>query len=91
MKRLLLFIAIFLSGCAAGPAEYDDDPNWIQRADVINKNNLGITIEHSSFGKKIAFRLADEHCATIGKLAVYKGASAQYGPDVISTWVCQSE
>ena len=54
MKRLLLLTAIFLSGCAAGPAEYDDDPNWIQRADVINKNKLGITIEHSSFGKKIA-------------------------------------
>jgi len=91
MKRLFLFTTIFLSGCAAGPADYDDEPTWIQRADIINKNNLGITIEHSNFGKKIAFRLSDEHCATMGKLAVYQGASTQYGPDVISTWVCQSE
>ncbi|MDA9559371.1 hypothetical protein N9R59_00300 [Porticoccaceae bacterium] len=91
MKRSFLFTAIFLSGCVAGLADYDDEPTWIQRADIINKNNLGITIEHSSFGKKIAFRLSDEHCATMGKLAVYQGASTQYGPDVISTWVCQSE
>lgn len=91
MKLLLILIVILFSGCAAGPADYDDEPTWIQRADTINKNNLGITIEHSNFGKKIAFRLADEHCATMGKLAVYQGASAQYGPDVISTWVCQSE
>lgn len=91
MKRLLLLQVILMGGCAAGPADYDDEPNSIQRVDTINKNNLGITIEHSNFGKKIAFRLADEHCATMGKLAVYQGASTQYGPDVISTWVCQSE
>jgi hypothetical protein len=91
MKLFLLLTALFLSGCSVGPAEYHDDPNWIQRADIINKNKLGITIEHSTFGKKIAFRLADEHCGTFDKFAVYNGASVQYGPDVISTWVCKSE
>ena len=52
MKRLLSLAVIFLGGCAAGPADYDDEPNWIQRVDIINKNNLDITIEHSNFGKK---------------------------------------
>ena len=85
----IVLATTLLFGCAAGPADYD--PNWIQRADIVAKNKLSITIEHSNFGKKIAFRLADEHCASIGKLAVYKGASTQAGADVISTWACQSE
>ncbi len=79
-----------LTACV-GAASYNDKPNSIQRADIISKNKLGITIEHSTWGKKIAFRFADEHCASLGKVAVYKGASKQFGPDVISTWKCEGE
>ena len=85
---VLISIILILAGC--GTANYGDEPNSIQRAEVLSKNKLGISIEHSSWGKKIAFRLADEHCEKFGKIAVYKGASQQYGPDVISTWECES-
>ena len=86
---LLVGVAACLSGCAFGAANYNDNPNSIQRAEILSKNELGITIEHSSWGKKIAFRFADEHCNSMGKVAVYKGSSQQYGPDVISTWECK--
>jgi hypothetical protein len=46
-------------------------------------------VEHSKWGKKIAFRFADEHCESLNKVATYMGASTQYGPDVISTWRCE--
>jgi hypothetical protein len=84
----LVFSLMVLSlvGCAAG---YNAQPNAIQRAEIIAKNVKGITIEHSDWGKKIAFRLADEHCQNLGKVATYQGSSQQFGPDVISTWVCQ--
>ena len=80
---------MLLSGCAVGPAGYSAEPNRIQRADIVSKNPKGITVEHSTWGKKIAFRFADEHCGSLGKVAMYLGASAQYGPDVISTWRCE--
>lgn len=75
-----------LAGCAAS---YESKPNAIQRADIISKNVKSITIEHSSWGKKIAFRLADEHCTELDKIAIYQGAPSQFGADVISTWVCE--
>jgi len=78
--------ALALAGCAS---DGSGSPNLIQRADVLSKNPNSITIEHSDWGKKIAFRLADEHCALTGKVATYQGASKQYGPDVISTWRCE--
>ena len=84
-----ILVALLMQGCAIGPANYDDEPNRIQRVDVISKNKNGITIEHSTWGKKIAFRYADEHCTEQGKVATYLGASEQYGPDVISTWRCE--
>lgn len=91
MNRILTvsLIAAFTSGCAIGPADYNDKPNSIQRAEVMSKNAKGITVEHSDWGKKIAFRLADEHCATQNKVATYLGSSSQYGPDVVSTWRCE--
>jgi hypothetical protein len=90
MKKYLTFaIVATLSGCAVGPADYKDKPNSIQRADVVSRNPKGITVEHSTWGKKIAFRFADEHCASVGKVATYLGSSTQYGPDVISTWRCE--
>ena len=88
-KYLMCSIVMILSGCAAGPADYNDKPNGLQRADVVSKNPKGITVEHSTWGKKIAFRFADEHCASVGKVATYLGSSTQYGPDVISTWRCE--
>ncbi|MFZ1538162.1 MAG: hypothetical protein WAT23_12355 [Chromatiaceae bacterium] len=81
-------VAVVLpAGC--GKASYNDNPNFIQRADITSKNAGGITVEHSTWGKKIAFRYADEHCESMGKVATYLGASQQYGPDVISTWRCE--
>jgi len=81
-----LFVTL---GCAVGPASYNDEPNSIQRAEILSKNDRSITVEHSTWGKKIAFRYADEHCLALGKTAVYMGSSRQYGPDVISTWRCE--
>jgi len=87
-KIMFFCLAILLTSCAFGPANYKDNPNAIQRAEILSKNDYGITIEHSTWGKKIAFRFADEHCNSIGKTAVYQSTSQQYGPDVISTWKC---
>ncbi|WKV91422.1 hypothetical protein [Halomonas sp. HAL1] len=88
--RILFYSFMFvIGGCAIGPADYDDEPNGTQRAEIISKNENGITVEHSTWGKKIAFRFTDEHCASMVKVATYNGASTQYGPDVISTWRCE--
>ena len=91
MFKLFIGVLLFLllQGCV-GPAGYNDDPNFVRRADILSKNKYGITIEHSTWGKKIAFRYADEHCAQQGKVATYLGASGQHGPDVISTWQCNN-
>ncbi len=87
-KSLLVMVSmLFFSGC--GPAKYADTPNSIQRAEVLSKNKYGITVEHSKWGKKIAFRFADEHCATIDKVAVFQSTGKQYGPDNISSWKCK--
>jgi|TARA_B110000503_G_C6828415_1_gene281753 hypothetical protein len=89
LKKIACIISfVILFGCI-GPADYKDQPNRINRVEVISKNKNGVTIEHSTWGKKIAFRLADEHCAKQDKVATYMGASQQYGPDVISTWMCE--
>ena len=31
----------------------------------------------------------DKHCNLMGKTAVYKGSSKQFGPEIISTWSCE--
>ena len=36
-----------------------------------------------------ALETLDEHCSLIGKTAVYKGSSKQFGPEIISTWSCE--
>lgn len=77
-----------LQACA-GPADPNAQPNFIQRAKVLSKNQVGITIEHSEWGKPIAFRMADEHCASLGKGATYRGGVMQIGPDMTSTWRCE--
>jgi len=82
------FAVFALSGCV-GPAERDAEPNAIQRAKVLSKNDFGITIEHSEWGKPIAFRIADEHCATFKKAAIYRGGVMQIGPDMTSSWRCE--
>lgn len=84
----LTFLSVVLVGCA-GPASRDAEPNSIQRAKVLSKNNFGITIEHSEWGKPIAFRLADEHCAAVKKAAIYRGGTMQIGPDMTSSWRCE--
>jgi hypothetical protein len=90
MKNIfVIFFLLLLTSCALGPANYKDSPNGLQRAEIISKNIKGITVEHSDWGKKIAFRFADEHCTSLGKVATYLGSSSQYGPDVISTWHCE--
>jgi hypothetical protein len=89
MKKLLILLPVLLLSSCLGPASYNDSPNFLQRVDVLSKNEKSITIEHSDWGKKIAFRMAQEHADSLGKAAVYKGSSQQTGPDVISTWVLE--
>jgi hypothetical protein len=90
MKNILLacFVTLTLSGCV-GPASRNSQPNAIQRATVLSQNNSGIAIEHSEWGKPIAFRMADDHCAKLKKSAVYLGGSMQLGPDMTSSWRCE--
>jgi hypothetical protein len=84
---IIISSTIVLVGCV-GSASRDSEPNFIQRANVLSKNEYGITIEHSEWGKPIAFRLADEHCASMKKAAVYRGGIMQIGPDMTSSWHC---
>lgn len=84
-----LLAAVVLAGCAAGAADRNAQPNAIQRAKVLSQNTAGIVIEHSEWGKPIAFRLADEHCSTLQKVATYRGGVMQIGPDMTSTWRCE--
>lgn len=77
-----------LAGCV-GPANRNAQPNSIQRANILSQNEYGITIEHSEWGKAIAFRQADEHCASLKKAATYRGGTMQIGPDMTSTWRCE--
>lgn len=88
--RILVPISafIFVAGCM-GPANKNSTPNMIQRSSVLSANTKSITIEHSTWGKPIAFGTAEQHCAKYKKDAVYSGSSTQSGPDVISTWSCQ--
>lgn len=79
----------FLTGCAAGQADRNAQPNSIQRSKILSQNEYGITIEHSEWGKPIAFRQADEHCASLKKAAIYRGGTMQIGPDMTSTWRCE--
>ena len=78
----------FLTGCL-GPAEKNSKPNAIQRATILSQGAKSITIEHSQWGKRIAFGMAEKHCSKINKETVYGGGSQQYGPDLISTWRCE--
>lgn len=83
---LVLTGCLFLTACAASR---DAEPNAIQRAKVLSKNEASIVVEHSEWGKPIAFRMADEHCASFKKSAVYRGGVMQLGPDMTSSWRCE--
>lgn len=86
LKTLILIAMVaVLAGCAGRNAQ----PNLLQRANVLSQNSAGITIEHSQWGKPIAFRMADEHCAGMKKDAVYRGGNMQMGPDMVSSWRCE--
>jgi hypothetical protein len=89
--RLLIIGITLITLTACGAASRDSEPNALQRATILSKNKAGITIEHSTWGKPIAFRYADEHCESHGKLAIYRGATGQTGPDIISSWQCVNE
>ena len=92
MKYKVLALGIvslsLLAGCL-GPAGKNSTPNAIQRAKILSQGARSITIEHSQWGKPIAFGMAEKHCSKINKEAVYGGGSQQYGPDLISTWRCE--
>ncbi len=64
-------------------------PNMYQRAKVLSKDDVSIRIEHSDSGKTIATRMADEHCATVKKTAVYVKGVVLLEPDMTSTWRCE--
>lgn len=51
-KVFLIVFVLYVLGCA-GPAAYNDQPDGFRRAEVLSKNQYGITIEHSTWGKKI--------------------------------------
>lgn len=84
----LILTSILFIGCV-GSANYNDEPNGLRRAKVLSKNSKSITVEHSTWGKAIAFRFADEHCASLNKVAVLVSSQKQYGPDVFTTWRCE--
>lgn len=86
---LKLTICLGFLAIVADTANAETKPNAFQRAKVLSANALSITIEHSKWGKKIAFSQAAKHCESLNKVAVYQGSSQQYGPDVISTWRCE--
>ena len=88
MTTVVAISCTLLAGCV-GSASRDAKPNMLQRAKVLSQNEYGITIEHSEWGKPIAFRLADEHCAKYKKVAVYRGGVMQIGPDMTSSWRCE--
>ena len=90
MKRFLIVLGLVLTlPACVGPANKNDKPNGIQRASILSAGKKSITIEHSQWGKPIAFGMAEKHCDNSGKEAVYQGASQQYGPDAISSWICE--
>lgn len=89
MKKLLMLgIVALMAGCAVGPADRNAEPNNLQRAKILSQNTQGISVEHSEWGKPIAFRMADDHCASMKKVAIYRGAVQGIGPDMTSTWRC---
>jgi hypothetical protein len=88
VRLAALVCAVFAQACVS-PASRDSEPNALQRANVLSKNQYGITIQHSEWGRPIAFRIADEHCASLRKAAVYLGSTHGYGPDQTSTWECR--
>ena len=90
MKKLLsvlVIISFVFIGC--GPANQNAKPSSIQKAKILSQNKYSITIGHSTWGKPIAFRLAEEHCAKLGKIADYIGGARQPGWDIVSTWQCK--
>jgi hypothetical protein len=64
-------------------------PNMYQRAKVLNKDDAAIRIEHSESGREIAARMAQAHCASVKKSAVYGGGVVKLEPDITSTWRCE--
>ena len=90
MKKPIVSMLILtvVAGCL-GPAGKSSSPNMIQRANILSSGSKSITIEHSQWGKPIAFGMAEKHCGQMGKEAVYGGGTKQSGPDLISTWSCE--
>lgn len=97
MVRLTTAISVIgalVVGCSTipEPANYHDKPysktGYV--ADVVTKNEKSITIDHSSLAKRIAFRLADEHCESMSKVAVFQNSGKMaYGHIFTSVWTCQ--
>tara|TARA_R110002126_G_scaffold284354_1_gene434012 strand:+ start:3850 stop:4122 length:273 start_codon:yes stop_codon:yes gene_type:complete len=85
-KKLLIFVFGFASLLFFAGCQTTNEGNFIARCYILDKNEKSITIEHSDYGKGIAFQKAREWAESFNKTAVYKGSSQQYGADVISTW-----
>lgn len=87
-----MIAAIVLAGVvgtmpAAGPDKLPRS-NPIARAKIMSQNELSITIRHSKFGEKTAYRWAEAHCAKLGRLAVPVNSAGRIG-DVTTTWRCE--
>jgi hypothetical protein len=94
MQKIVRFVGglgvvLVVAGCAIGPADRNAQPTAVQRVNILSQNAKGIVITHSQWGKPIAFRLADDHCESLNKAAMYRGGTMQLGPDMVSSWYCE--
>lgn len=87
-RALILAAALALSACASGPTPDGPKANPLARAKILSANEKSIAIEHSNWGKSIAFRWAADHCAKFGKAAVPIGATQEL-VNTVSTWRCE--
>lgn len=77
-----------LGACASGPTPSSPKSNVIARAKILSQNEISITIHHSDRGKATAFKWAEEHCRSLGKIALYTAGAPDFGPNTTSTWQC---
>jgi hypothetical protein len=94
MQKLVRFVGgvgvvLVVAGCAMGPADRNAQPTAAQRVKILSQNANGIVITHSEWGKPIAFRMAEDHCVSLNKVASYRGGTMQLGPDMASSWYCE--
>lgn len=75
-KLLLSILGIFIfTGCSI--------------KDVVAKNKESITIHYGGNDKIDAFKIAEEHCNSVGKSAIIILTTPELGNNFTSTWNCK--